>query len=343
MLVSEWVEVKVTWQTVDYYKNLGYDIPKGKNSNFSSKIKMLVKDKDLSSKSGNYIKLKCDYCGKDFERRYADHTFIKSKSCIDKDCCEECASIKYKESFLLENGVGHPFQLDSVKDKIKVTSLEKYGVENPSQNEEIYQKVINTSLERYGVNNPSKSEEVKQSIVNTMIDKYGVENIMDLEEYRLKIAETLSKNQSVSTSRQQLYLHKIFGGVLNYSNKTPILDIAFIEEMIYLEYNGGGHTLAVKLGSMTIKEFKNKELKRYHYLKDKGWKAIFIDSDNDLLPSEIILKELLIIAKEYLNSGEKWIKFDIDNSKIILNKNKINYNYGKLRKIKEIDFGKEVS
>ena len=73
--------------------------------------------------------------------------------------------------------------------------------------------------------------------------RFGVDNIMDLEEYRLKIAETLSRNNTVNTSKQQIYLHNLLGGELNYANETPVLDIAYPDDKIYLEYNGGGHNL----------------------------------------------------------------------------------------------------
>ena len=164
---------------------------------------------------------------------------------------------------------------------------------------------------------------------------------MELDEYRLKIAETLSKNQSVSTSKQQIYLHQLYGGILNYSSGTPILDIAFPEINTYCEYNGGGHKLKVTFGILSEKEFRNKELRRYHYLKDMGWKAIFIDSDDDLLPSDEILQEIKSMALKYLET-ENWIKFDINNNMIISKNIKINYDYGKLRKIKNKDLEKEV-
>jgi hypothetical protein len=48
------------------------------------------------------------------------------------------------------------------------------------------------------------------------------------------------------------------------------------------------------------------------------------------------------IALEYLKSGHSWIKFDIDNSKIINSQFECDYDYGVLRKIKEEDL-KEVS
>jgi hypothetical protein len=64
------------------------------------------------------------------------------------------------------------------------------------------------------------------------------------------------------------------------------LDIAFPEDKIYVEYNGGGHNLGVKIGNISEKEFKTKEIKRYKYLKSLGWKQIEINSPNDYLPED---------------------------------------------------------
>ena len=39
-------------------------------------------------------------------------------------------------------------------------------------------------------------------------------------------------------------------------------------------------------------------------------------------------------AKKYISTGHSWIKFDIDNSKIINSQGEINYDFGDLRKIR---------
>jgi len=346
MVNSDVVEVGIG-NKVKYYEDLGYYIPRAKNNQGKMTVprgtKIFVKLEHLPPKSGARIKLVCDYCGEDFDRRYADHVFIMSKDIKNnKDACENCRQLKQDESYFDKHGVKNTFELEETKIKIRATNLDRYGFENSVKNYLVQQKAKDTCMERYGVDNASKSEEVKQKIVDTMQERFGVDNIMELEEYRMKIADTLSKNHSVATSRQQIYLHRLFGGTLNYSEYTPILDIAFPETNTYIEYNGGGHNLRVKLGQMTKEEFRNQELRRYHYLKGKGWSAIFIDSDTDLLPSDEILQRLLNMGKEYLLSGERWVKFDLDNGKIIFNKSKIDYDYGKLRKITEKDLEEVV-
>ncbi len=342
MLVSEFVEVTLGSKNIKYYEDLGYEIPRTKNKQGKMTTPrgttLLVKIEDVPPKSSARLYLKCDYCGEPFNRRFADHTFIMSKDIKDnKDACENCRQSKQEEIFLDKYGVENPFMIEDVKDKIKVSNNDKYGCDNPMFSDDIKERLRNSCIEKYGVDNPSKSEEVKQKIVDTMQERFGVDNIMELEKYRLKIADTLSKNNSVSTSKQQIYLHQLLGGNLNYAKDTPILDIAFPEEKIYLEYNGGGHDLCVKLGSMSENDFRNKELRRYHYLKDKGWKAIFIDSDNDLLPEDQVLIDIFNKGLKYLINDGFWIKFKINKGKVVANKYSEDIDFGRLRKIKDKD------
>jgi len=120
------------------------------------------------------------------------------------------------------------------------------------------------------------------------------------------------------------------------------LDIAFPKDKIFCEYDGSGHALSVKMGDLTQDEFNNKEKRRKYFLLSKGWKEVRIISLNDKLPSDEVLLEMLNYAKEYINSGHTWIKFDIDNSKVICSQYEKYYDFGKLRRIKEEDL-KEVS
>lgn len=140
----------------------------------------------------------------------------------------------------------------------------------------------------------------------------------------------MSKSGTINTSSQQLYLHNILGGELNCPVGKYPLDIAFIEEKIYLEYDGSGHDLNVKLGRITKEEFDKKQLFRSLYLNKLGWKEIRISSTQDYLPNEDKLIELFNHAKLVLNSGRSWIKFDIDNSKVLTSQYDKYYDFGNL-------------
>ena len=87
--------------------------------------------------------------------------------------------------------------------------------------------------------------------------------------------------------------------------------------MIYIEYNGGGHDIPVKLGQMSKKQFYHKEIVRYNYLKNKDWKLIRIVCLNDQLLEDNLIITLINKCKKYLlNSNHTWIEINIDEMKI---------------------------
>jgi len=258
-------------------------------------------------------------------------------------------------------GVDNVAKNSNVKEKARQTNLDRYGVEWTSQSQqmrnntlitmnerygedyginvpEIRNKIEKTNLDRYGSKCVFGSEYFKDKSKQTIQDKFGVDNVSQCEEIKMKKAETFYKNGTIATSRQQMYIHQLFGGILNYSNNTPSLDIAFPEDKIYIEVNGSGHDLCVKMGTMTQKEFEQRELRRYKYLKGHGWKGIFINTGRDYLPSDDVLLEEYRNALEWFKSTDKYHShYNIDIGGII-NDNK----YGRLRRITENDL-EEVS
>jgi len=193
-------------------------------------------------------------------------------------------------------------------------------------------------LEKYGVENPMQSQEVKDKLAKTNMERYGFPFAMQNKEIANRARQTLYKNGSAPCSIQQKYIHNLIGGELNYPVKTSSLDIAFLEEMIYLEYDGGGHKNSIIYGTVTEKEFIKRERNRTYGLLRSGWKEIRIISEkDDLIPSDQKLLEILSYARTYLNQNHHYIKFDIDNSKIINSQGQFYYDYGELRKIKPTD------
>jgi len=244
-------------------------------------------------------------------------------------------------------GVKIPIQNEEIKNKIKNTCIEKYNVDCPSKNDDVKQKTKNTCIEKYGVDNPMKNDEFKEKSKETLFQNYGVSspcqnpdillkvqetNIkkygckwsLQNKEIRLKSKKSLYKNGTAQCSKQQLYIHNIIGGELNYSVDNLNLDIAFPKEMIYVEYNGGGHDLSVKLKKISKKTFQIKEIKRYKFLKSLGWKEIKIISEKDFVPTKDCLLNIFIESKNNLLSNK-----NINHITIILDKNS-NYDLVKL-------------
>ena len=84
-ILTKEVEVKLTSNTVGYYKNLGYEIPMkkasesyynktGKEFVCDTNITIVVKVTDLPKRSNKTVKILCDMCKiNTMEVRYADY------------------------------------------------------------------------------------------------------------------------------------------------------------------------------------------------------------------------------------------------------------------------------
>lgn len=156
MILDKEVEVGLSSKSIVHFEQLGYKIPKriDKWGRYSTPrgTKIIVKVKDLPINSHALIKIKCDYCGEIFDREYSDHNYIKNKTSVEKDCCNNvvCMKKKREASIFSSYGVNHFSYIEGVKDKRKTTLVKKYGVSNISQNDLIKKQKENTMIKNYG-------------------------------------------------------------------------------------------------------------------------------------------------------------------------------------------------
>lgn len=247
------------------------------------------------------------------------HVMVDAKC----DYCGEIIKVRYDAyNKQRENDIINDCCNDCKVNKGIELNLLRYGVGNQFQREEIKNKTIKTNVKKYGYYHPAKNPKIKAKIINTM-----------------------SRNGNIETSRQQLYIHRVIGGELNYNDNTTgyySLDIAFPNDNILIEYDGSGHDLQVKFGNMSKREFKNKEIIRSTILRRNGWKEITIISKKDFLPNEYKLRQIINEAKDYFNNGRSWITYDIDENKVFCSEFEKEYNFGELRKITESDLNKNI-
>lgn len=57
------VEIKLNGRNISYYRDLGYDFPKGRYGDFIDGYKLCVHVLDLSTYSNILVKVICDCCG----------------------------------------------------------------------------------------------------------------------------------------------------------------------------------------------------------------------------------------------------------------------------------------
>ena len=164
MILSEYVDVKISNNQIKYYKNLGYDV-KGGNEIVSINIS------DLPIGSGNRIKVKCDVCDKESDvtiNRYYTNT---KKLTTYYACSRKCSEQKNKDTVLDKYGVENVSNSQMIKDKKIDTCMKNFGVEYPQQSNEVFQKGKDTKLKLYGDENYTNIEKAKI----TNLEKYGVE------------------------------------------------------------------------------------------------------------------------------------------------------------------------
>ena len=247
---------------------------------------------------------------------------------------------RQQETIKERYGVENVSQSEEIKRKKVETTRKNYGVNYPSQSKEINERTRQANFDRYGVEYFFQTEEFQEISKKTMLEKYGVEHIMYLPEIKQKILAnsmfTRAKNGLVPTSRQQIYIHKVYGGKLNYPIDRLCLDIAFPDEKLAIEFDGSGHDLSIQFKQMTEEEFKQKEINRSYFLKNNGWKTMRIISLKDRVPMPDKLQEMLLVAKSYfLKNNNSWIEFDIDKNLIKINNESREFDFGELQVIKE--------
>lgn len=223
---------------------------------------------------------------------------------------------KSKQTNIEKYGVEHALQSKTIMSKMQRTIEEKYGVKHIMELDGIKDKIKETNLEKYGVDHYTKTQEYKTRVKNTNLIKYGVEWSLQNDGVRNKITQTLFKNNAVATSKQQRHLCDIFNGELNVPIERFCADIVLPNEMIVIEYDGGGHDLQVKFGNMTHDEFYKKQMNRNYILYRNNYRLVRIISSKDKLLKDEDFIKLLDIAKEYFNHNNRhWVEINIDENK----------------------------
>lgn len=375
MILDKTVKVKTSGKSIPYYRNLGYKC--GHNTEIEVKIEDLQKGSHIKIRAlcnyCNEAKL-VDYI--QYNKLIENCGFFSCNECKNIKTKEsnlkkygvenisqlESVKEKKKETCLEHYGVESPLQSKEVLKKLQNTCVEKYGSHCSFMNQEVRETFKKNMMDKYGVEHPLQLDSVKDKYKNTIRDKYGVDNIscsneikekkrqLSLERYgteytlqskevRERIAKTWFNNNSQKTSQQQEYLNSLYNGILNYPISSLSADIFLQDDGIDIEYDGGGHDLQVKLGSITQEEFNHKEMIRNYVIKREGYKQIRIISSKDYLPSDEILLQMLDQAKEYFSTTtHTWIEYNIDSSTMrnAENKEGVYYKYGELRKIKKV-------
>jgi very-short-patch-repair endonuclease len=279
----------------------------------------------------------CSFCTKIGGYSHDEvYNYFKEKNC---ELISQYTCIKNKLKYICECGIESKISFDNFKNGKRCFECGKENSHNKIRNDidEIKRFFIKNKckpLFNEYKNNKTKLKYIcscgNESEITFSDFKRGTRCSECSIQRRLKTKQ-IKNNAPVSI--QQKYIHSLFGGELNYQEGKSSLDIAFPNEKIYVEYDGGGHDLSVKLKSKTQKEFDEKEKRRRYALYRRGWKEIRIISRTDKLPTDIVLCQIFQYGINILNDFN-YIVFDIDAGIIKYKDNIINYNYGKLKRFR---------
>lgn len=132
------------------------------------------------------IRIKCDYCGKEYISTLESNAkMMNSSSLVKKHCCnqDECRDSKIREVNNLKYGVDYFIALNSTREAIRKTNLQKYGVENPFESKDIQRKIENTNIKKYGFKSYTQTEEYKIKAEATSLTRYGKTHYAKTDEY----------------------------------------------------------------------------------------------------------------------------------------------------------------
>lgn len=337
-----------------YYKIINSDVPKiaCKKCKYQKEVecnmvrhnvKCSFQRPDVKEKSRetNRIKRGVDYPTQSKDVRDKIMSVVQERYGVDYIGQSDNIKEKKKQTCQSHYGCDYVSQSQEIQNKIKQNNLEKYGVEFTLQVKEFREKGIKTCLEKYGVKHPMQCKEIYNRANKTYRERYKDNDPRYSIEAHKKRLNTVYYNQSITTSNQQRYIAKLYNMELNYPLVYWNVDMYDGDSDMYVEYDGSGHDLCVRLNSITEEDFTQREITRYYSLKEHGYNMVRIISKKDYLPSDEMLLDMLSYAKHYFSDypNHSWISFDIDEGlvKNAENKDGVLFDYGELRKISKKD------
>lgn len=221
---------------------------------------------------------------------------------------------KIKENNVKKYGVTNTSKLDYIKEKVKESNQKKFGVDYPMQLPEFREHMQETDMKKYGVPYHIASPLIREKGKQTLYEHYGVTHPTQNREILNKSLATRYQHGNFTCSKQQYKLYEYIGGELNYPFMNFVIDIAFPEEKIAVEWDGSGHDLSVRMGYITEQEFKRNENFRNITLFNNDWKIIRFITKKDIFPEHII--SIFNYCKSYIDNGGHKISVLIDENKI---------------------------
>lgn len=279
MLITKKVEVVLSMKQHEYYRNLGYDIPKDMDDRGRLRTKrgtkITVSVEDLSPGSHVRVDVQCDYCKAIKNIEYRE--YLKHHDELLGDCCHKCENVKCRKTLKEKYGVDKSSDIPGMKERIIKSNIKKFGVEWPQQNSQVYEKSLQTLMRRYGVSRPLQSREILS-----------------------KMLCSLSANGNAPTSKPQL---KIFDIIADMNIGLCDLEVPCGKCLLDIVLFVGDIKIDIEYDGAYWHQDKQRDRRRDFFVRNNGYKVLRIKGNKkDDLPS----KEDIKSAIEYLLSGHNY-------------------------------------
>lgn len=206
--------------------------------------KLVIPVSKLLKGSSKRVRVKCDFCGLEFETKYGNYTRRGEKSNGAKDACRHCRTTKTLDTTLNRYGVSSSLSLPEVKVKAEETNLERYGTKVGLSSPIIQDRVKKTMIERYGVANPGLCPDIANKANQTRMERYGSICPFQNDDVMRKSLETKSKNKSTTSKQESTLCDAIkslgYECVQGFVNGRFLYDLALFCDghKIDIEYDG---------------------------------------------------------------------------------------------------------
>lgn len=154
--------------------------------------KIQIPIEQLQKGSCKKIKVKCDICGKIFERSYSNYLLSNHDEILDgiRDTCKKCCHSVASDVYKNRTGYSAPAANPDVQIKKQQKYFLQTGYNNPNQNPEVKQKKRDNYYNKTGYHNPSQNPEVKRKKNETYYINTGYKYCGTSPEDRKKAQDT---------------------------------------------------------------------------------------------------------------------------------------------------------
>lgn len=260
VIIQKEIEVTVNNGKISFYREHGFP-------NCKRYDKIIIPVEWLGNTSKVEVLCECDYCHKQYYKAYGN--IMAGRKNIEKDACLDCKYKKIEEVNYAKYGVKTNLMLEENKEKSRKTIKEKYNVDNVMQCKEIREKQQKSIEKHYGVKSPILNPDIKEKIRKTNVERYGGE---------------FTRNgflliNGVWCSKSQKEICDYFKFKINCEISGYWVD--GLKDNVIIEYNGGGHDIAVSKGQITQEDFDEKEQIRINTLS-KNYALLIIENRADI-------------------------------------------------------------